>query len=100
MSIVCEAHGIEEHDCGSPGLTIGLYRNSKGLCAKCGLRPPTQRFGGDGIHAYMSVGCCAICVFTAQLEHAQERAAAIPELEERLTRLEADQPPAPKGDTP
>jgi hypothetical protein len=82
--IVCEAHGIREHDCGSYGISQGLYWNSKGLCAACGLNEATRIWGDPNrLHEWW----CDRCVFSAQLEHARERAAAIPDLEAQLAAL-------------
>lgn len=84
MSIVCEAHGIEEHNCGSYGISISLYRNSQGLCGNCGERPYVTLWV-DPNHPHE--GWCERCVLSAQVEHARERAAALPSLEARLSKL-------------
>ena len=54
-------------------------------CANCGEREGTVRWGDAlaMIHGG-SVLWCEICAATAQLKHARERAALIPELETRL----------------
>lgn len=58
------------------------------LCSKCGQRPATARWVGEGGGWALSHGAytwwCDVCVIEAQLEHARGRAAAIPELERRL----------------
>lgn len=60
-----------------------------GKCFKC-RGPATEMFGHgplDFIH-----GCaqpiCERCLLIIQIEHARERAAALPELERRLAALE------------
>lgn len=55
------------------------------LCANCKKRPGTETWG-DALavtHGW-AAKWCVMCVLEAQLEHARERAAAIPELERRL----------------
>ncbi len=61
------------------------------LCAKCGLRPGTETWVGEGgalalIHG-MTQLWCRRCVLETQLAHAQERAAQIPELTRLLKEL-------------
>lgn len=57
-------------------------------CAKCGERPSTMVWADDGGALAYSHGFytfwCDVCALTAQLEHAKERAALIPELERKL----------------
>lgn len=61
------------------------------MCAKCGSRKGTVDWvGGMGIMGLthgMSVPWCLICVTEAQLEYAQQGAAAIPGLSQKLLAL-------------
>ncbi len=48
--------------------------------------------GGEGVVAMMHSGgaqWCAVCIVTAQLEHARQRAKAIPDLERQLRDAKA-----------
>jgi hypothetical protein len=60
----------------------------KSLCACCHKRPGTKRWVGEGGAMALSHGFyemwCEGCVLRKQIEHAQERAAAIPDLEQQL----------------
>jgi len=61
-------------------------------CANCGKRWGTVTWTGDAasILAFthgMWAQWCEICALEAQLEHAKERAAKIPEIEKRLAEL-------------
>lgn len=54
-------------------------------CAHCGERPATERWG-DAL-ALTHGGAqlwCKVCVLEAQIAHAEERAAALPELRKQL----------------
>ena len=67
---------------------------SEPLCAKCQKRPGTETWVAEGgalayVHG-MSQWWCRRCVLEAQLEHAHERAAAIPELERQLQDLDVE----------
>ena len=58
------------------------------LCKNCNKRNGTQDWCGDGgviawVHG-LSARWCNVCVLTAQLKYAQERAAEIPKLETAL----------------
>jgi hypothetical protein len=60
-----------------------------GKCFFCKKRPATLHFGdalsfthGGGLN------CCELCCAIKQRDHARERAAALPELEERVRVLE------------
>lgn len=68
------------------------------FCKFCHERPATMHFGdmlsfthGGGLN------CCELCCAEQQLEHARERAALIPELEDRVRALRADLSALPKG---
>lgn len=68
-------------------------REIKGLCENCGKRPATNIWlpgGGatDMVRSHMQQVWCKHCVLTAQLEHAKQRAAKIPEIEAELAALE------------
>lgn len=57
-------------------------------CQNCHSRPATVNWTGEGgtmdfIHGQYQ-RWCELCALRAQLKHAQERAAAIPELERRI----------------
>lgn len=54
-------------------------------CANCGLRPGTECWG-DALamtHGWAQMWC-KVCVLTKQIEHARERASALPDLEREL----------------
>ena len=60
-------------------------------CASCGKREGTIRWG-DMLaltHGWVQMWC-EHCAVTKQLEYARERAAAIPELEARLSALDEE----------
>lgn len=58
------------------------------LCANCNKRKGTKAWVGHGdVVSFVHSVWCEICVVDAQLRHAQERAAAIPELEAKLREL-------------
>jgi len=64
------------------------------ICANCHERPATTRWVGEGgslalSHGFYS-GWCNLCVAKKQLEHAEQRAALIPELKAEIARLEAE----------
>jgi hypothetical protein len=81
VTLVCEEHGVKEHGCGSCLVSQGLFWNWQGLCANCGERPVETTWGDPNrVH----LGWCKRCALAAQLEHAKERAAAIPSLEAQL----------------
>lgn len=68
----------------------GLYDGKHSLCANCAGRPGKVKWlGGSGFlartHGHYRFWC-EICTLEAQLAYAQERAAAIPELEAALVR--------------
>lgn len=59
-------------------------------CQKCGEREATQIWCDSGVFGWahgMGQNWCEICVLETQLEHAKERAAAIPEMEKKLEEL-------------
>jgi len=57
------------------------------VCSKCGKRPGTERWEtADFRHPTWR---CELCCVRAQVDHARERAAALPALESRLAELEA-----------
>ena len=63
------------------------------LCAHCGQRPGTERWVGEGgslafIHGFYEYWC-PICMLEAQIAYANERARALPEMEQRLAALKA-----------
>jgi hypothetical protein len=56
-------------------------------CENCGERRGTVRWG-DALtltHGFALLWC-EVCALTAQIAHAEERAAALPELRDRLQR--------------
>ena len=60
------------------------------VCQKCGERPADGMFS-EGIMAALHSSYqwwCELCMVKAQLENARGRAAAIPELEAELARLQ------------
>jgi hypothetical protein len=59
-----------------------------GLCPRCIERPATTDIGPVGDPRWRTPSC-EQCVVEVQLEHARERAAAIPELEASLAMLKA-----------
>lgn len=60
-------------------------------CQKCGKRPGTMKWGDLMAQTHgFAASWCAVCVYTAQLKHARERADAIPELERKLAKARAD----------
>lgn len=71
--------------------TRDSYLSSQGLCGNCGERPGTITWG-DLLALTHGGGTlrCELCAIKTQLEHARERAAAIPELEARLAHLQAE----------
>lgn len=63
-----------------------LLPQPSGPCARCGHRPATQIMA-ESTFAYAHGAyemLCRVCVLTAQLELARDRAAAIPQLEADL----------------
>jgi hypothetical protein len=97
--LCCADHGPE---CANPNhVHIGLeaWRSLQGLCGECG-EPGAIKWGQSiqvarGHHTLR----CERCAFTAQLEHARERAAAIPQIEAKLSSLPAavSSPPSSGG---
>lgn len=54
-------------------------------CDECDERPATIRWGTElEVTHGMFSWRCRVCALEAQVEHARERAAALPELERRL----------------
>jgi hypothetical protein len=96
----CVDHGP---GCTKPNhVQIGLeaWRSLQGLCGECG-GPGTIKWGQSVQVARGHYTLrCERCVLTAQLEHARESAAAIPELEAKLASLPAavSVPEHPKGE--
>lgn len=70
-------------------------------CAVCGIREGTHRWGDT---LAMTHGTwemwCEVCVVTKQLEHAENRAALIPELRARMTALTQAALPLPESCPP
>jgi len=69
--------------------------HADGLCWKCGRRPGTMLYVGEGgalelTHGY-GQSWCELCVVRGQAAYAREQAARLPELEERLHVLEASE---------
>lgn len=71
-----------------------LPQFSDGPCASCGRNPGTKIWSGEmGTMAAVRLGLdrmprwCELCVAEAQLAHARERSAAIPELVKTIERL-------------
>jgi hypothetical protein len=63
------------------------------LCASCGLHPGTVKWVGNGgamnlIHGFYEMRCKG-CVLRAQIESAEERAAALPGLRSELAEWES-----------
>lgn len=58
-------------------------------CAKCHEREGTQKFGESGtmIARGFYEMWCERCVLLTQIEHAEQRAAVLPELRARLAEL-------------
>lgn len=72
------------------GVTNGIASwKPDGTCRKCNERPATEMWSEGALAAMHGAYAfwCKVCVLTAQLEHARERAAAIPELEQQLAEL-------------
>lgn len=80
-------------------LTIPIDEDDEGLldafgpklCANCGEREGTIQWLGQGgmlalTHGFYSMWC-EVCATRAQLVYAEERAAAIPELQRKLQEL-------------
>lgn len=65
------------------------------LCGWCNLRRATLYFGDTLAlsHGGYVENCCALCAAEMQLAYAQERAAAIPELEAEVERLRKELTP-------
>lgn len=59
------------------------------ICANCGKRPGTIRWGAELSlsHGWVQMWC-ERCAVEAQIKHAEERAAALPELRTRLGELD------------
>lgn len=58
-------------------------------CANCKEREGTKKWGEGGTmiaRGYYSMWC-EVCVLKKQIEHAEERAAALPDLQARLWSL-------------
>jgi hypothetical protein len=61
----------------------------KGVCLFCKERKATMHFGDMlSLTHGGKENCCDLCCARMQLEHAQERAASIPELAAKLAELE------------
>jgi hypothetical protein len=59
-----------------------------GKCYICLKRDATVAFGDSLFHTHFShKNACEYCVTEKQLEHARERAAALPELERKMQEL-------------
>jgi hypothetical protein len=59
------------------------------ICARCLTRQGTEIWT-EGTMAYIHGAYqmyCKVCVLTCQIQHAKERAAAIPEMERELEEL-------------
>ena len=67
------------------------FPEPSGDCANCHNRPATERWIGDGGSLALSHGhyqfWCKPCCLQVMLDHARERAAAIPDLECELAVL-------------
>ena len=65
--------------------------NTVALCQNCGQRPGTEAWCAEGViaavHGLTSLWC-KVCVLQAQLQHAREMVARIPELEAALKQAE------------
>jgi hypothetical protein len=64
------------------------------ICDNCGEREGTQKWVGDGgaialVHGSYSMWC-KVCVLKEQIKHAEEWAAALPEMRARLAEIEND----------
>lgn len=60
-------------------------------CQKCGTRPGTEDWVGDGgtlamVHGFVQKWCMR-CVLEAQIEHCRAAAARLPDLERELSEL-------------
>jgi hypothetical protein len=62
-------------------MAVRRERNASGVCAECGKRPGTIRWG-DALAMTHGGGelRCGVCVYGAQLRHAFSRAVRIPML--------------------
>jgi hypothetical protein len=66
-----------------------------GICRKCNERPATEMWAEGGAFAAIHGGYeyrCKRCVVAAQLEHAKQMAAMVPQLERDLAALERETP--------
>ena len=67
-------------------------------CQHCKQREATVKWVGEGGTIAFVHGCyenwCEVCALEAQLAHAKERAAEIPEMERQLAELKAQVPNA------
>lgn len=62
------------------------------MCANCWKEPGTERWGDALAFSHgFEVLWCKRCVLTTQIAHAEERAAALPELRARLAALDDTQ---------
>ena len=57
-------------------------------CQKCGERPGTENWVGEGgtlafVHGLVALWC-KVCVLEAQLKYAKDRASQIPNIEKQL----------------
>jgi hypothetical protein len=79
---ICVDHGP---DCTNEGHVIGVeaWRALHGLCGLCGEEGDVPWGDPNRPHVLR----CSRCALTQQLEHARERAAAIPQLEAELAVL-------------
>lgn len=64
------------------------------ICDNCGKREGTIKWVGDGgvmdlVHGAYSMWC-EVCTLKEQIKHAEERAAALPEMRARLAEIEND----------
>lgn len=66
-------------------MTVDRTEGEPAPCFNCGDRPGTVRWGDSLAVTHGGVQWwCDVCALTVQIEHAEERAARLPELRQRL----------------
>jgi hypothetical protein len=86
--LCCDEHGPECTNGNHPVVTLDLWRASKGLCGICGEVGAIRWGESIQIARGHFTLRCRRCVLRAQIEHARERAAALPSLEAELREME------------
>lgn len=88
--LACIQHGPSCQDPDHAYITLGAWRSSNGLCASCG--EPGNIVWGNLNRPSERSRRCRRCALTEQIEHARERAAALPNLEAELAALSSPLP--------